>query len=89
MASSSSSPKGEPMPRLRLGIHPTGHIEVEVEGMTDDGCHALVDEAASRVGLIVQRRPRPPAPYGAAVERSTPYRVDRACVRISGEPSAK
>ena len=44
------------MPRLRLRIHPTGHLEVEVEGMTDDGCHALVDEAASGVGVILERR---------------------------------
>ena len=60
-ASSSSSRRGEPMPRLRLRIHPTGHLEVQVEGMTDDGCHALVDEAASRVGVILERRPLPPA----------------------------
>ena len=47
------------MPRLRLRIHPTGHLEVQVEGLTDDQCRALVDEAAAGVGVIVERRPRP------------------------------
>ena len=65
------------MPRLRLRIHPTGHIEVQVEGMTDDGCHALVDEAASRVGVILRRHPLPPpraawrSPMGVRPAEST------------------
>ena len=78
------------MPRLRLRIHPTGHLEVQVEGLTDDRCRALVDEAAARVGVIVERRPRPPAPGGAAVEGRPPAcRGDRPSVRIGGEPSAR
>jgi hypothetical protein len=77
------------MPRLRLRIQPTGHLEVEVEGLTDDRCHALVDEVAARVGVILERRPRPPAPGGAAVVGRPPVcRVDRPSVRIGGEPSA-
>ena len=77
------------MPRLRLRIHPTGHLEVQVEGLTDEGCHALVDEAASWVGVIVERRPLPPAPGGAAVgARSPACRVHRSSVRIGAEPSA-
>ena len=78
------------MPRLRLRIHPTGHLEVQVEGLTDDQCRALVDEAAARVGVILERRPLPPAPGGAAVEALPPAgRADRPSVRIGGEPSAR
>jgi hypothetical protein len=79
------------MPRLRLRIYPTGHLEVQVEGMTD-GCEALVDEAASRVGVILERRPLPPTPggaAGAAVVAGRPgRRVDGSSVRIASEPSA-
>jgi hypothetical protein len=76
------------MPRLRLRIYPTGHLEVQVEGMTD-GCEALVDEAASRVGVILERRPLPPAPGGAAVAAGRPsHRVDGSSIRIASEPSA-
>jgi hypothetical protein len=74
------------MPRVRLRIHPTGHLEVQVEGLTDDRCHALVDEAAARVGDIVQRGPLPPAPGGTAAEIGPPAcGADRAAVRIGGE----
>jgi hypothetical protein len=76
------------VPRLRLRIYPTGHLEVQVEGITD-GCEALVDEAASRVGVILERRPVPPAPGGAAGAAGRPSRrVDGSSVRIAGEPSA-
>jgi hypothetical protein len=75
------------MPRLRLRIYPTGHLEVQVEGMTD-GCEALVDEAASRVGVILERRPLPPAPGGVAAAAGRPnHRVDGSSIRIAGEPS--
>jgi hypothetical protein len=77
------------MPRLRLRIHPTGHIEVEVEGMTDDGCHALVDEAASGVGVILERRPMPPGPgRAAAVSADAGRRVGGSAIRIADAPSA-
>jgi len=36
------------MPRLRLRIHPTGHLEVQVEGLTREPCRVLVDDAAGR-----------------------------------------
>jgi hypothetical protein len=76
------------MPRVRVRIHPTGHFEVQVEGMTDAGCHALVDEAASWAGVIVERRPLPPDPSGAAVEgRSSPCRAEGSSVRIGRRPS--
>jgi hypothetical protein len=75
------------MPRVRLRIHPTAHLEVQVEGLADDRCHALVDEAAARVGVIVQRRPLPPTPGGATVETyPSVRRLDRAFVRIGSEP---
>jgi hypothetical protein len=75
------------MPRVRVRIHPTGHLEVQVEGLADDRCHALVDEAAARVGVIVQRRPLPPAPGGATVETNpSARRIDRASARIGSEP---
>ncbi len=77
------------MPRLHLRIHPTGHIEVQVEGMTDDGCHALVDEAASRVGVILRRHPLPPAPRGVAVtDGCAGRRVEGSAIRIGDTPSA-
>jgi hypothetical protein len=76
------------MPRLRLRIHPTGHLEVQVEGLADARCRALVDEAAAWVGVIVERRPLPPAPSGAAVEGRL-CRADRPSVRIGGEPSTQ
>ena len=77
------------MPRLRLRIHPTGHLEVQVEGLTREPCRALVDDAAAGVGVIVERRPLPPAPGGPAVEAGSPAcRVDRSSVRIGAEPSA-
>jgi hypothetical protein len=76
------------MPRLRLRIYPTGHLEVQVEGMTN-GCEALVDEAAERVGVIVERRPLPPPPGGAGVAAGCPsHRIDNSAIRIAGEPSA-
>jgi hypothetical protein len=74
------------MPRLRLRIHPTGHLEVQVEGVTDDRCHTLVDEAASRVGVILERRPLPPTP-GAVAAGGPRRRVDGSSARIGGEPS--
>ena len=76
------------VPRLRLRIYPTGYLEVQVEGMTD-GCEALVDEAASRVGVILERRPLPPTPGGAAGAAGRPNRrVDGSAIRIAGEASA-
>jgi hypothetical protein len=76
------------MPRVRVRIHPTGHLEVQVEGMTDDGCHALVDEAASWVGVIVERRALPPDPSRAAGEaRSSACRAEGSSVRIGRDPS--
>ena len=76
------------MPRLRLRIHPTGHVEVEVEGM-DDRCHALVDEAASGVGVILERRPLPPRPSGTAVVRAEAgRRVEDSAIHIGDAPSA-
>jgi hypothetical protein len=70
------------MPRIRFRIHPTGHIEAQVEGVSDTGCHALVDEAASRVGVILDRRPTPPAPSGAAATTAHP-------TQQSGAPSIR
>jgi hypothetical protein len=76
------------MPRVRVRIHPTGHLEVQIEGMTDDGCHALVDEAASWTGVIVERRALPPDPSRAAVEaRRSASQPDGASVRIGRDPS--
>lgn len=76
------------MPRVRVQIHPTGHLEVQVEGMAGDGCHALVDEAASWAGVIIHRRPRPPDPSGAAVEaRSSAGRAEGSSLRIGRDPS--
>jgi hypothetical protein len=76
------------MPRLRLRIHPTGHLEVQVEGLADDQCRALVDEAASRVGVILERRPLPPTPGGAAVAVGAPRgREQGSSIRIGDEPS--
>jgi hypothetical protein len=78
------------MPRLHLRIHPTGHLEVQVEGLADARCRALIDEAAARVGVIVERRPLPPTPSGAAVEGlPRACRADRPSVRIGGELSAQ
>jgi hypothetical protein len=62
------------MSRLRLRIFPTGHLEMQVERLTDARCRALIDEAAERVGVIVERRPRPPARGGTAVVPSAPSR---------------
>jgi hypothetical protein len=68
-------------------IHPTGHLEVEIEGLTDAGCHALVDEAASWAGVIVERRALPPDPSRAAVEaRSSARRAEHASLRIGRDP---
>ena len=54
-----------------------------------DGCEALVDEAASRLGVILERRPLPPAAGGAAVAAGRPgHRVDGSSIRIASEPSA-
>jgi hypothetical protein len=76
------------MPRLRLRIHPTGHVEVEVEGM-GEGCHALVEEAASGVGVILERRPWPPGPGRAVdVSGSPAGRAEASAIRIGGAPSA-
>ncbi len=76
------------MPRLRVRIHPTGHVEVEVEGM-EDGCHALVEEAASGVGVILERRPLPPGPgRAAAVGRDAGRRVEGSAIHIGDAPSA-
>ena len=78
------------MPRVRVRIHPTGHLEVQVEGMTDDGCHALVDEAASFVGVVLRRHPLPPAPRGAVVVDGCPARpIGGSSIRVGGEPGAK
>ena len=71
------------MPRVRVRIHPTGHLEMQVEEMTDDGCRGLVDEAASWAGVIVERRALPPDPFRAAGEaRSSAGRAEGASVRI-------
>jgi hypothetical protein len=76
------------MPRVRVRIHPTGHLEVEIEGLTDAGCHALVDEAASWAGVIVERRALPPDPSLAAVEtRSSAGPREGASVRMGRDPS--
>ena len=76
------------MPRVRVRIHPTGHLAVQVEEMTADGCHALVDEAASWAGVIVERRALPPDPSGAAGEaRSSACRAEGSSVRIGRDPS--
>jgi hypothetical protein len=76
------------MPRVRLRIHPTGHVEVEVEEM-DDRCHALVEETASGVGVILTRRPLPPGPgRAAAVGREAGRRVAASPIRIGDGPSA-
>ena len=76
------------MPRVRVQIHPTGQLEVQVEEMTDDGCHALVDEAGSWAGVIVERRALPPDPSRAAVEtRSSASPHEGAPVRIGRDPS--
>lgn len=77
------------MPRVRVRIHPTGHLEVQIEGMTDDGCHALVDEAASGVGVILERRPLPPCPSRTAVVRAEAgRRVEDSAIHIGEAPSA-
>jgi hypothetical protein len=75
------------MPRVRARIHPTGHLEVQIEGMTDDGCHALVDEAASWTGVIVKRRALPPDPSRAAVETRRSASPPKGAVRIGRDPS--
>jgi hypothetical protein len=76
------------MLRVRVRIHPTGHLEVQVEGLTDAGCHALVDEAASWAGVIVERRALPPDPSRAAVEtRRSASPAEGATVRIGRDPS--
>ena len=71
------------MPRVRVRIHPTGHLEVEIEGMTDDGCHALVDEAASWAGVESSGahsgpiHPAPPWRHGARPVHRGRFRPDR------------
>ena len=56
--------------------------------MTDDGCRALVDEAASWAGVIVERRALPPDLSRAAGEaRSSAGRAEGASVRIGRDPS--
>jgi hypothetical protein len=75
------------MPRVRVRIHPTGHLEVEIEGLTDTGCRALVDEAASWAGVIVERRALPPDPSRPAVEaRSSACRAEGSSLRIGRNP---
>jgi hypothetical protein len=76
------------MPRVRVRIHPTGHLEVEIEGLTDAGCHALIDEAASWAGMLVERRALPPDPSRPAVEtRSSASRPEGASVGIGRDSS--
>jgi hypothetical protein len=54
----------------------------------DDGCHALVDEAASGVGVILERRPLPPTPGGAAVAVGAPRGpAQGSSIRSDDEPS--
>jgi hypothetical protein len=74
------------MPRVRVRIHPTGHLEVQVERMTDEGCHALVDEAASWAGVIVERRALPPDPSRVAVETRSSASPPEGAVRIGRDP---
>ena len=79
-ASSSWSPRGEPMPRLRAADPPDRAPRGAGRGDDDDGCHALVDEAASRRGRDpasgARSRPiqaAPPSTQGArAVESRAP-----------------
>jgi hypothetical protein len=78
---------GESMPRVRVRIHPTGHLEVQIEGMIDDGCHALVDETASWAGMLVERCALPPDPSRAAVEARRSARRPEGAVRIGPDPS--
>jgi hypothetical protein len=77
------------MPRVRVRIHPTGHLEVEIEGLTDTGCHALVDETASWAGVIIERRALPPDPSRPAVEArcSAGRAEDSSTVRTGRDPS--
>jgi hypothetical protein len=77
------------MPRVRVRIHPTGHLEVEIEGLTDAGCHALVDETASWAGVIIERRGLPPDPSRPTVEapRWAGRAEDSSTVRIGRDPS--
>jgi hypothetical protein len=75
------------MPRVRVRIHPTGHLEVEIGGMTDVGCHTLVDEAGSWAGVIVERRALPPDPSRAAVEARSSASRPEGAVRIGRDPS--
>jgi hypothetical protein len=74
------------MPRVRLRIHPTGHVEMEIDGM-DEGCHALVEETASGVGVILERRLLPPGPGHAGVTAGRVGRqVEGSALRLGGTP---
>jgi hypothetical protein len=60
------------MTRIRIRIHPTGQVEAQVEGVSDDRCHALIDEAAAHLGVILTRRPTPPTPGGGETRSRVP-----------------
>jgi hypothetical protein len=60
------------MARIRLRIHPTGHVEAQVEDVSDDRCHGLIEEAAAPLGVILTRRPTPPPPGGRATGARVP-----------------
>jgi hypothetical protein len=75
------------MPRVRVRIHPTGHLEVQIEGLTDAGCHALVDETASWAGVIVERRALPPDPSRPDVEARRSASRPEGAVRIGRDPA--
>jgi hypothetical protein len=60
------------MARIRLRIHRTGHVEAQVEDVSDDRCHALIEEAAAPLGVILTRRPTPPPPGGGATRARVP-----------------
>jgi hypothetical protein len=54
-----------------------------------EGCHALVEEAASGVGVILERRPWPRGPGRAVdVSGSPAGRAEASAIRIGGAPSA-
>jgi hypothetical protein len=72
------------MPRVRVRIHPTGHLEVQVEGLADDRCHALVAEV-DRVRVDGDDRPigRDSIPFGTVHPQrgSLPIRADARSIR--------